>query len=619
MRMGTETARRGSGHRSKLLLAAAVVVGVMGANGSTALAQDATWDGDTSADWGTLANWTGAGIPGSNGTGVGTAFFTNTTPNNAVTVGTGGPGTGGAYKLGILRFNGTTASFTIGNAVGDGTLQSGNSDDSLIVDATVTASQIINSNFLLDRPTNHVFRNNATGGTLSLNGNFSDANVNASVIALQGSGTGVINGSISSGLAPTLNVTISNAGSWTFNGNNTHLGTATSAIDGISYNRNITLSGAGATLAIGNDNGAGASAGYIGLSANGTLRASGGSRTLANGLLVSATSAIGGSDNLTINGKTVFTGTSTLSVNNTALTTLGGEVQGRNTSGNRVAAFAGTGRLNISGPIVNSDATTVATNAYTLVTYAGSSTLRSTGNNTYSGTTAITGGGTYLVNGTHKPTALSITQPSSNYSIGTAAATAGTLGGTGTIGDSAGLKPAVTIQALGTLAPGDSTLAPAAQTGTLNIAGNITFNTGSTFTVQLGGATPGDGQGFYDQLLVDGSVTLTPNVNFGASLVNGYLPTVGSAFYVLAAGTVPTTNTFAGLTEGASIALGDGVVASITYQANWAGTQLGSTLVGGNDIALVITESPAAAVPEPASLALLAMLSGACLARRRRN
>jgi autotransporter-associated beta strand protein len=75
----------------------------------------------------------------------------------------------------------------------------------------------------------------------------------------------------------------------------------------------------------------------------------------------------------------------------------------------------------------------------------------------------------------------------------------GTLGGSGTI------SGAVTIN--GTLAPGNS---PGLQT---QVAGDTTQATGSHFVAQLGGTTPGNGDGFHDQYYVQaGRFILDPAV-----------------------------------------------------------------------------------------------------------
>jgi hypothetical protein len=62
-----------------------------------------------------------------------------------------------------------------------------------------------------------------------------------------------------------------------------------------------------------------------------------------------------------------------------------------------------------------------------------------------------------------------------------------------------------------TLAPGDG------GTGTLDLNNSLTLAATSTYKVQLGGSTPGDGTGFYDQV----NMTATTGVitlNTGAAL-----------------------------------------------------------------------------------------------------
>lgn len=91
----------------------------------------------------------------------------------------------------------------------------------------------------------------------------------------------------------------------------------------------------------------------------------------------------------------------------------------------------------------------------------------------------------------------------------------GTLGGNGTTGTA-------TINSGGILAPG-------ASAGILH-TGNISFATGATFSIELGGtATPGTD---YDQLAVTGSVTLTSAL-LSISLVNGFDPVSGDSFIVI--------------------------------------------------------------------------------------
>src|SRR5262249_2859344 len=117
----------------------------------------------------------------------------------------------------------------------------------------------------------------------------------------------------------------------------------------------------------------------------------------------------------------------------------------------------------------------------------------------------------------------------------------GTLGGSGTV-------PAVTISSIGTLAPGDSP-------GILN-SGDVSFQSGSTFSVVVAGATAGTQ---YDQLNITGTVDLNSDSGAGAtldvSLANGYVPKPGTTYTIITA-TGSLSNTFNGLADGATITVG---------------------------------------------------------------
>ena len=176
----------------------------------------------------------------------------------------------------------------------------------------------------------------------------------------------------------------------------------------------------------------------------------------------------------------------------------------------------------------------------------GTGTFTLSGNNTYTGDTAVDSG-RLLVQGS--------LAGDSDVSVNSD----GILGGTG---DIAGV---VTVNAGGFLAPGTSP-------GILN-TGSVTFDAGSIFSVELDGTTPGVG---YDQLDVTGTVALG-----GATLdvSRGFVPDVGQVFTIIENdGVDPVTGTFGGLAEGAVFTV-DGRDFAISY-------------VGGDGNDVVLTAVP---------------------------
>ena len=166
------------------------------------------------------------------------------------------------------------------------------------------------------------------------------------------------------------------------------------------------------------------------------------------------------------------------------------------------------------------------------------------GTSTWSGMTLVSAGG-LIVNGV---------QPFSRVLVESSAH----LGGDGTVGS--------VTNALGGL------IAPA---GILTCS-NAILRAGSTYQVDLNGATPGGG---YDQLNARGRVTLTNAILTGAC---GFTPLLGQTFVIIQNdGIDDIGGEFQGLPHGAVFALG-----GFAFRINYRGGT-------GNDVALIRVASPA--------------------------
>lgn len=178
-----------------------------------------------------------------------------------------------------------------------------------------------------------------------------------------------------------------------------------------------------------------------------------------------------------------------------------------------------TGSGEIAGAITNN-----ATGSVTL-TKKGTGTWALSGDNTYTGVTAINGG-TLLVNGSHVAAGA--------YTVLTNA----TLGGSGAIGSD------VIINNGGTLAPGGTNAA-----ARLTCNANVTLAANARFHVSINGPAVSTQ---YDQLAMSGNTLALGGANLEVKVAPDYAPKSGTAF-VIASGFTALPGTFAGLPEGAEL------------------------------------------------------------------
>lgn len=230
----------------------------------------------------------------------------------------------------------------------------------------------------------------------------------------------------------------------------------------------------------------------------------------------------------------------------------------------------------------------------------------------------------------------------SGGAAGTVANSGATLQGSGTI------TGALQNLASGVVSPGNNGL------GTLSVTGNFTQQASSSVLLEIGGASPE----LYDKLAVGGAMTGAGTIN--VQLVNGFAPSAGNSFDVLdfttkAAGitlgalpalsaglswdtsafnttgvlsiaggpTIDTDFNNDGRTDGADFLIWQRNV-GVAGRTNATGDSNGDGLADAADLGNWKTrfgtaEAVAGAVPEPASMSLVAMALGVAALRRRRT
>ena len=294
---------------------------------------------------------------------------------------------------------------------------------------------------------------------------------------------------------------------------------------------------AGGTLQIGNGGTTGSITGNV--LDNGTL-AFNRSDALTYGGAVSGTGSLvqAGTGTTILTGTNTYTGGTTISsgtlqIGNGGTTgsIVGNVVDNGTLAFNRSDSFIFSGAISGTGNLVKD----------------GAGTLSLTGNNSYTGLTAVIGG-QLSVNGAF----------ASQLAIGSS----GTLRGTGTLNG-----PLVVA---GRLAPGNSP-------GTLTVAGPVTFASGSTFQTDIDGTGTGTGAGNYSRLVTTGSSgtvtvsggTITPTLRgITGSATNSYTPSLGSSYTVIQT-SAGLAGSFSGLAQPAS-----GLPTSTRFDALYTPTSL---------------------------------------------
>ena len=277
--------------------------------------------------------------------------------------------------------------------------------------------------------------------------------------------------------------------------------------------------------------------------------------------------------------------TLTLQGSNTGINTIQGIIQDNGVSG------AGVGTAAIS------------------LAKSGVGTWKLTGNNTYTGATAVKAG-TLIVSGSLSTSGTVTVGDSSNL------ATSAVLAGGGAIGNL--ILGAAAGNTGACLNPSDSVAESTGGGGTtLNTQSFTIATSGSaTLALQIGRTTAGTSKAgdSSDRISVNGAVSLGTTGKLQLTLQTGYIPAINDVFYLIINGS-SSTGSFASV-NGSAISANTFSYGGATWDITYGAYAAGNSFTTGNDVAIRVS----ALVPEPSSWLLLVCGFGIlCLVQRPRR
>jgi autotransporter-associated beta strand protein len=605
-RQGAFGLRRGGDHRPNARSGAAALratlLGCLCLTALPAAAQDATWLATpATGDFNTATNWTPATVP------TGTAFF-NSSNTTSLTFSADTTIGGWTFNSGASNYsftNGHTLQFNgAGIVVNGGSATITNNFDMLFNGNSTAGSATISNNHGI------IFQNASTAGSATItnnifgSGTFFDDSSTAGSATITNNTSGTVigfNPGSTAGSATIVNnvgqlfFASASAGNATIINNSADMefsGTGTAGSAKITNNTaedifflNSSTAGTAAITNKGNLNfNDASSAGSATITTgSGTTLAFGGSSTASNATIISSSVAFSfentssaGSANITVNGgrldfsDTSTAGSATITMNGgtaplagtafldgqasggTARFILNGtgalDISGLTTGGTTVGSIEGDGAVHLGANNLTVGGNNLSTSFSGVIqdggipggtggslTKVGTGTLTLSGINTYTGGTAVNAGTLEVDGSIANSSAVTVNS-------------GGTLSGTGIVD-----PVTTTIMSGGTLSPGNA----ANPTGTLTITGNLAFQSGALYVVQV--VTPSAAS----STVVGGTASLAGTVQ--ANFAGGSFVSKQKQYTILTAAGGLGGTTFGSLTN---VNLPSGASDSLSYDAS---------------------------------------------------